>query len=115
MLIQIALDTHEHITNTAEDDKSRQLTVLAGDYFSGLYYKLLADSEDILMIKALSDGVKTINESKVLIYQKESIEIDKLMNCIMIIESSLLAKFSEYFKVDLWNEFHGNFLFFKRF
>lgn len=114
MLIQIALDTHEHITNTAEDDKSRQLTVLAGDYFSGLYYKLLADSEDILMIKALSDGVKTINESKVLIYQTKSNEIDKLMNCVMIIESSLLAKFSEYFKVDLWNEFHGHLLFYKR-
>jgi heptaprenyl diphosphate synthase len=114
MLIQIALDTHEHITHSSMDEKSRQLTVLAGDYFSGLYYKLLADSEDIGMIRALSYGVKDVNEHKVAAYQKESGEIEKIMNDLMMIESSLIAKLAEYFKVDLWNEFIANFLLFKR-
>lgn len=114
MLIQIAIDTHEHIANSAESEKSRQLTVLAGDYFSGSYYKLLADSEDILMIRALSKGVKEVNEHKVSLYQNESLVIEKFMTDIMIIESSLIAKFAEYFKSDMWNEFIGNFLFFKR-
>ncbi|MFP7297837.1 heptaprenyl diphosphate synthase component 1 [Neobacillus niacini] len=114
MLIQIALDTHEHISNANVDEKNRQLTVLAGDYYSGLYYKLLAESENILMIKELSKGVKEVNEHKVSFYQKELVGIDNLMTSIKNIESSLLVKFSECFKVELWNEFIVNLFFFKR-
>jgi heptaprenyl diphosphate synthase len=113
MLIQIALDTHEHISNADVDEKNRQLTVLAGDYYSGLYYKLLADSENIIMIKELSKGIKEVNEHKVSIYQKELNGIDNLMTSIKKIESSLLVKFSECFKVDLWNEFIVNLFFFQ--
>lgn len=114
MLIQIALDTHEHISNATVDEINRQLTVLAGDYYSGLYYKLLAESEDIRMIKELSKGVKEVNEHKVSIYQKEIDNIENLMTSIKKIESSLLVKFSACFKVDLWNEFITNLFFFKR-
>jgi heptaprenyl diphosphate synthase len=114
ILIQIALDTHEHISNASVDEINRQLTVLAGDYYSGLYYKLLAESEDINMIKELSKGIKEINEHKVSIYQREINGIEKLMTSIKKIESSLLVKFSECFKVDLWNEFIANLFFFKR-
>ena len=114
MLIQIALDTHEHISNASKEEKNRQLTVLAGDYFSGLYYKLLADSEDIMMIKSLSKGVKEVNENKVLVYQNELDGIEKLMTSIKRIESSLLIQLSDYFKVDLWNDFLANLLLFKR-
>ena len=43
MFMNIALDTHDNVSNTLLDKNSmkiRQLTVLAGDYYSGLYYKL---------------------------------------------------------------------------
>jgi len=114
MLIQIALDTHEHISDASKDEKNRQLTVLAGDYFSGLYYKHLADSEDIMMIKSLSKGVKEVNENKIFIYQSKLEGIEKLMISIKRIESSLLTKLSDYFKVDLWNDFIAHLLLFKR-
>ncbi|WP_257984452.1 heptaprenyl diphosphate synthase component 1 [Neobacillus cucumis] len=114
MLIQIALDTHEYISGAVVDEKKRQLTVLAGDYFSGLYYKLLAESEDINMIKSLSKGVKEVNENKILVYQSDLDRVDSLMTSIIRIESSLLTKVSDYFKVEFWNEFLANLLLFKR-
>lgn len=114
MLIQTALDTHEHISRTSENEKSRQLTVLAGDYYSGLYYKFLADSEDISMIKSLSNGVKEVNEHKISVYHKETDSIEKLMNSIKTIESSLLGKFTEYFQVNVWNDPLADLLLFKR-
>ncbi|MEH7415163.1 heptaprenyl diphosphate synthase component 1 [Neobacillus drentensis] len=114
MLIQIALDTHDYISSASIDEKKRQLTVLAGDYFSGLYYKLLAESEDINMIKSLSAGVKEVNENKILVYQSNLDGIKSLMNSMRRIESSLLTKVTEYFKVEFWNDFLSDLLLFKR-
>jgi len=114
MLVQIALDTHEQVTNESVEEKERQLTVLAGDYYSGLYYKMLAESEDIMMIKELSLGIKEVNENKISVYQHEIQNVENLMVCIKKIEASLLEKFSEFFKVELWNDCIGNFLLVKR-
>lgn len=120
MLIQIALDTHEHVTNISninEEDTSltsRQLTVLAGDYFSGLYYKILADTNNLAMIRVLSEGIKDINENKIFVYQKDTNEIDLLMNRIMTIESALIQKLAEYFHEKEWKEISSHFLLVKR-
>ncbi|MEH7117870.1 heptaprenyl diphosphate synthase component 1 [Neobacillus vireti] len=114
MLIQIALDTHEYISDDAIDEKKRQLTVLAGDYYSGLYYKLLAEAEDINMIKSLSAGVKQVNEHKILVYKSDLDGIESLMTSIKRIESSLLTKVAEYFKTEFWNGFSGELFLFKR-
>ena len=119
MLLQIALDTHEHVQNSHLDDnddslKNRQLTVLAGIYFSGLYYKLLADTDDIEVIKQLAAGVKEVNEHKITVYQKETDAIDKLMESIKLIESTLLGKIADHFHEAEWHEFAGNWLFVKR-
>lgn len=94
--------------------KKSSINCSCGDYFSGLYYKLLAESEDILMIKALSKGIKDVNENKISVYHHELVSVEELMTSIKRIESSLLARLSEYFKVDLLNEFLENLLLFKR-
>src|SRR5690625_8001095 len=78
MLVQVALDTHELVPVTSSADASefktsaRQLTVLAGDYFSGLYYLLLAETEDIKLVQILSCAIKTINAYKMLLNYNES-------------------------------------------
>jgi heptaprenyl diphosphate synthase len=120
MLVQIALDTHEQVSNSIikmESEtslKSRQLTVLGGIYYSSLYYKILADTNNLAMIRVLADGIKDINENKILLYQKDLDEIDKLMNSVMIIESSLLNKIAEYLHENTWKEVACHFLFVKR-
>jgi heptaprenyl diphosphate synthase len=120
MLIQVALDTHELVSNTTNPIekesslKSRQLTVLAGDYFSGLYYKILADSNNLAMIRALSEGIKEINEHKIFLYQKDSDGIEKLMNNIWTIESALINKIADYLHESIWKDVSSHLLFIKR-
>ncbi|PLR82781.1 heptaprenyl diphosphate synthase [Bacillus canaveralius] len=119
-LIQIALDTHEHVTNSkalkdsSQNMQRRQLTVLAGDYYSGLYYKFLAEIDNISMIRTLAEGIKNINEHKITVYQRDTDGVDKLMNSIRKIESSLFEKISEYFHAGAWNEVASNLLLVKR-
>ncbi|WP_245959435.1 heptaprenyl diphosphate synthase component 1 [Neobacillus piezotolerans] len=116
MLVQIALDIHEHVSNTQSlaGTKVRQLTVLAGDYYSGLYYKHLAESDDILMIRSLSKAIKRVNEHKTLFYQKEFNTVGMLFESIKNIEASILAKFSGFFGKDAWIPFMESLLLLKR-
>ncbi len=97
MLIQIALDTHGKVTNFGEDLKKRQLLVLSGDYYSGLYYKILAEVDNIPLIKALAEGIKIVNESKIVLYRNEGIDIDTYMKNLIRAESSIVTKFCSYF------------------
>lgn len=117
MLIQIALDTHELVSNQPledEDNKNRQLTVLAGVYYSGLYYKILAGMDDVNMIRVLAEGIKEVNEHKISVYRKAFDGIEVLMNNVKKVESSLFDKIAEYLDVPVWSEFVSNLLFVKR-
>jgi heptaprenyl diphosphate synthase len=117
MLMYIALDTHDYVSNTLEDEnsmKTRQLTILAGDYYSGLYYKFLAKVCNTGMIKKLSEGVKTINEHKVTIYSKKQSHVNEVINSVKYIEFSLIGELTDYFEVTNWNEAISNFLLLKR-
>ena len=94
--------------------KTRQLTILAGDYYSGLYYKVLAKVCNTEMIKKLSEGVKTINEHKVTIYSKKQNHVNEVINSVKFIEFSLIGELTDYFEVTNWNEAIANFLLLKR-
>ncbi|MFZ7912509.1 heptaprenyl diphosphate synthase component 1 [Bacillus cereus] len=110
MLVQIALDTHERVSNKAGEEeiefhKCRQLTVLAGDYDSGLYYYLLSMNRDIVLIRALAEGIKEINEHKIMLYQKAHETTDDIMKSIVTIESALLQKTCDHFQLSHWKPF----------
>ncbi|MCT2537389.1 heptaprenyl diphosphate synthase component 1 [Aquibacillus koreensis] len=116
MLVQIALDTHDLVTennatnNTDLARKERQLTVLAGDYYSGLYYYLLSKIEDIPMIHTLATAIKEINELKMSIYYKEFDSVHEFMELLKKLESLLILRVSEHFDRSSANEFAGNWL-----
>ncbi|EIT86586.1 heptaprenyl diphosphate synthase component I [Fictibacillus macauensis ZFHKF-1] len=96
MLVQQALDTHETILHiTSHQIKERQLTVLAGDYYSSLYYYMLSHCEDIPLIRSLSIGIQDVNEQKMsLFYASE--EASNQAAIVKNIESALLRQVALY-------------------
>lgn len=103
MLIQIALDTHDLVTDEHENlfepssvEKTRQLTVLAGDYYSGLYYLLLAEIEDYQLIHALATAVKKINELKMRLYYNEFLSLEEFTHILKKVESLLFTHFADH-------------------
>ncbi|WP_083413086.1 heptaprenyl diphosphate synthase component 1 [Bacillus massilinigeriensis] len=119
MLLQIALDTHELVRENTpgegdDDRKVRQLTVLAGVYYSGLYYKLLAETEEIKLIDMLAAGVRTINDKKILVYRQEAKTIEVLMESLKEIEGSLICKVADFCEVSTWKDLVIESLFVKR-
>ncbi len=116
-LIQLALDTHDHVhSNSIEAHlKSQQLTVLAGDFYSGLYYKYLSEINDIALILELSRGVKEINEHKIMVYEQyQTNDISQVLTSLKKIEGALLEKITNFFHAELWTDFALNFLLVKR-
>ncbi|WP_088833429.1 heptaprenyl diphosphate synthase component 1 [Paenibacillus tyrfis] len=74
-LVQLGLDTHDmvSVTNDAKEQKSarsRQLKVLAGDYFSSRFYYLLSHSGHIDLIGVLSAAICEANRLKMNLYLK---------------------------------------------
>lgn len=74
-LVQIGLDTHDLIdaADTALAEKamrSRQLKVLAGDYYSSRFYQLLSQAGQIDTVKLISQAVCDVNRLKMSLYLK---------------------------------------------
>ncbi|APC65584.1 MULTISPECIES: heptaprenyl diphosphate synthase component 1 [Salimicrobium] len=73
MFVQMALDTHDFVTvdnsnKEVDEVRKRQLTVLAGDFYSGLYYHLLSLINDLDFIQVLAKTIREVNEQKVRLY-----------------------------------------------
>ncbi|QGQ96876.1 heptaprenyl diphosphate synthase [Paenibacillus psychroresistens] len=74
-LVQLGLDTHDlvpvnNVQKEEKDARSRQLKVLAGDYFSSRFYHILAKAGQIEMIKQLSNAICEVNRTKMNLYLK---------------------------------------------
>lgn len=64
LLIHHGLFVHEHIDECHQDEKIRQLKVLAGDYYSSKYFYLLAAGGKIDLIGSFAEAIVRINEAK---------------------------------------------------
>lgn len=74
-LVQLGLDTHQmvSVTNQAKEKpavRSRQLKVLAGDYFSSRFYHLLAQAGQIDMITQIASAICEANRLKMTLYTR---------------------------------------------
>ena len=98
MFVQMALNVHEIVplkNNNNENNsnqKKRQLKVLAGDYYSGLYYSLLSETEDYAVIHILATAIKEINEHKMKLYYDNLSSFEEAIDLLMKIESLLTTR-----------------------
>ncbi|MGN8647077.1 heptaprenyl diphosphate synthase component 1 [Gracilibacillus sp. HCP3S3_G5_1] len=94
MLVQIALNTHDKIGSNLEDEnvKKQQLTVLAGDYYSGIYYYLLANHNNLSFIRLLADGINEMTQAKMSIYYSSYDDFDSFLSDYKEIECKLIEK-----------------------
>lgn len=103
MLVQIALDTHELVPangSTEMTETEQQLSVLAGDYYSGLYYLLLSELEDIEMVRHLAAAIKLINEQKIKLFYEDMHTLEDVFTTIENIESLLFTKIANALHTD---------------
>ena len=110
MLIEIALKTHDLVNgNNYKKETDKQLTVLVGDYYSGMYYYLLSELENVKMIKVLAASIKKINEEKMKLHYNESKSEEEVYEALLNSETHLfteVAKFnSEYEAINLIKSF----------
>ena len=49
-------------------------------------------NRDIVLIRALAEGIKEINEHKIMLYQKAHKTMDDILESVVTIESALLQK-----------------------
>lgn len=103
MLVQIALDTHELIPSDGSSvmtETEKQLSVLAGDYYSGLYYLLLAEMQNIEMIQLLANAIKQINEQKMTLYYEDINTFNELIHAMTQVESLLFTNVAYSFNME---------------
>lgn len=102
-LVQLGLDTHDLVTASNElkekrASRSRQLKVLAGDYFSARFYHLLASAGQIDMIKQLSNAICEVNRLKMNVYMKMKqlkLTAEDYIHLSVEIKSQLFLSFSQ--------------------
>ncbi len=118
MLVQIALDTHELISldemENESERKNRQLTVLAGDYFSSMYYHILSKWHDNELIRTLSSAIQEVNEAKMSLYQTDYRSIESIFDTLKEIESILVRKVAEHYGLKEWSMFGTQYFYMNR-
>ncbi|MFZ3578169.1 heptaprenyl diphosphate synthase component 1 [Virgibacillus sp. DJP39] len=98
LFVQMALDIHEIVPvenskgESKTNQKSRQLMVLAGDYYSGLFYSLLSETEDFSIIHILATAIREINENKMHLYYNHIGSVEEAIELLMKIDSLLVSR-----------------------
>ncbi|MFX3674703.1 MAG: heptaprenyl diphosphate synthase component 1 [Paenisporosarcina sp.] len=113
-VIYSALTAHDQIKELNASSKSQQLTVLAGDYYSGLYYQLLAKLSNIELIRSLSSGIVDISEKKSSVYDQIHRTFEEWMDTLQTIESLSIEQFYQHFGFDMYQSFVRRALFIER-
>lgn len=87
-----ALYAHDEIHEYDVTSETQQLKVLAGDYYSGRYYEILAQSGNIPFIRMLSQGVVKRCEHQIKVYENELYSFEEWLETLTVIEGELIEQ-----------------------
>ncbi|HSP22189.1 MAG TPA: heptaprenyl diphosphate synthase component 1 [Planococcus sp. (in: firmicutes)] len=96
-IVHAALQAHDLVEDDVLADKKQQLTVLAGDLYSGIYYKMLAENNNIAMIQRLATAIVKVSEKKASFYTSEILSMDEIDEAVKQIETELLFSFYNFY------------------
>ncbi|MBE1445967.1 heptaprenyl diphosphate synthase component 1 [Paenibacillus sp. OAS669] len=108
-LVQIGMDTHDLVSITNNDKemkaaRSRQLKVLAGDYFSSRFYYLLSHAEQVDLVGVLSNAICEVNRLKLNLYQlmkQLKMTADDYINQVVEVRTRLYMAFAGFMEDSL--------------
>jgi heptaprenyl diphosphate synthase len=95
--VHAAFDAHDSIDVFNAASKQQQLTVLSGDHFSGIHYRLLASLPEFGFIRSLSETIGQINEMKTTFHDQLPDGPEKLIEAIRVIEAGCITDFLHTF------------------
>ncbi|MFJ7951351.1 heptaprenyl diphosphate synthase component 1 [Lysinibacillus sp. NPDC096418] len=96
-IVYAALAAHDHIKELDATSKDQQLTVLAGDFYSGRYYEILAASGNVGLIRSLSQGIAARCEHQIKVYEHEVRTVEQWFAAVENIEAGLIGQFFDLY------------------
>lgn len=103
-IVHSSLAEHDKIHVTNAESKEQQLTVLSGDYYSGRYYQLLAQMENISLIHQLSKAIVARCEHEITIYEEQTRAFHEWIDSLMVIETALIERFYDVYGYDHYSD-----------
>ncbi|HSI65850.1 MAG TPA: heptaprenyl diphosphate synthase component 1 [Planococcus sp. (in: firmicutes)] len=96
-IVYAALNAHDKIKEEPSISKKQQLTVLAGDFYSGIYYQMLTNLKNLKLTSGLARSITRVSEEKTSFHDTSLRSVLDVEDAIQIIESDLLVTFYEYY------------------
>jgi len=100
-IVYAALHAHDKVREEMPISKEQQLTVLAGDLYSGIYYQMLAKIKNVEMVQKLAAAIIQVSEKKASFHEHRIQQPDEVEETVKVIETALLHSFYNA------NEFHS--------
>lgn len=95
--VHAAFAAHDAIDVSDATSIQQQLTVLSGDHFSGIHYRLLASIPAFDFIRSLSWTIGQINEMKTTCHHRPPSGQSKMMEAVRTIEAGCITDFLHTF------------------
>ncbi|WP_422123421.1 heptaprenyl diphosphate synthase component 1 [Planococcus sp. X10-3] len=96
-IVYAALHAHDQVNEVSPVSKSQQLTVLAGDFYSGIYYQLLSNTNNIKLIQLLASGIISVSEKKASLYENTAMSAAGVESAANVIETRLLSIYYDHY------------------